>query len=256
MHRKKLKLAIISLTACEGCQVVILDLGRKFLDLLKKNYELAEMPLIEDKPDAPRYDVCIVEGTVITKQDKIRLQKARKKSKILIALGSCACLGGIPEIKNYTDKHQAVKYVYQNIKKIDNPEIRPLREFVKIDLELPGCPPTGSEILEALNQLSYGRIYQIAKRPVCYDCQLATTPDCFLQKNQLCLGPVSITGCKAVCPKNNYRCEGCRGLLLDKTNNNIKNILKLFKQRTSQKEIDLLFQKFGLKDDVELGSKI
>ncbi|PIP17174.1 MAG: hypothetical protein COX44_01365 [Candidatus Portnoybacteria bacterium CG23_combo_of_CG06-09_8_20_14_all_37_13] len=256
MKTTKQNLAIISLTACEGCQVVILDLGEKFLDLLKKNYELAEMSLIEDEPDKQKYDVCIIEGTAITKQDKERLLKARKKSKILIALGACACLGGIPEIKNYTDKYQAVKYVYQNIKKIDNPEIKPLREFVKIDLEIPGCPSTGSEILEALKQLSCGRIYKIPKRPVCYDCPLATTLDCFLQKNELCLGPVSITGCNAVCPRNNYRCEGCRGPLLDKSGNNIKNILKLFKQRAGQREIDLLFQKFGFQDDVKFESKI
>lgn len=254
--KSKLKLAIISLTACEGCQVSVLDLGRKFLDLLKKDFKLVEMSLIEDEPDIKKYDVCIIEGTAITKQDKERLLKARQKSKILIALGACACLGGIPEIKNYTDKYKAVKYVYQNIRKIDNPEIKPLREFVKIDLEIPGCPPTGPEILEALNQLSRGRIYEIPKRPVCYDCPLATTRDCFLQKNKLCLGPISITGCNAVCPKNNYRCEGCRGPLLDKNRDNIKNILKLFKQRASQREIDLLFQKFGLKDDVELESKI
>lgn len=256
MKTKKLKLAIISLTACEGCQAVILDLGKKFLDLLKTSYELVEMSLIEDKPDLKKYDVCIVEGSVITKQDKKRLLKARKKSKILIALGACACLGGIPEIKNYTDKLKAVKYVYQNIKKIDNPEIKPLKEYVKIELEIPGCPPTGSEILEALKQLTYARIYKIPKRPVCYDCSLATTPDCFLQKKQLCLGPISITGCDAICPKNNYRCEGCRGPLLDKSMNNIQNILTFFKQRAEPREIELLFQKFGLQDDVEIKNKI
>lgn len=253
---KKLKLAIISLTACEGCQTTILDLGQKFLDLLKTDYKLAEMSLIEDRPEAKKYDVCLVEGTVVTGQDKIRLQKARKKSKFLIALGACACLGGIPEIKNYTDKLKVVKYVYQNIKKIANPEIRPLKEYVKIDLEIPGCPPTAKEILESLKQMAYGRIYKFPQRPICFECPLATTKDCFLQKNQLCLGPVTVAGCEAICLKNNYRCEGCRGLLLDKSRNNIQNILKLFKQRAGQREIALLWQKFGLQDDAELKTKI
>ncbi|MFH1392382.1 MAG: hypothetical protein ABIG90_01715 [bacterium] len=256
MKSKKLKLAIIGLTACEGCQVVILDLGEKLLDLLKTNYKLAEMSLIEDEPDLKKYDVCIVEGSAITRQDKKRLLKARKKTKFLIALGACACLGGIPEIKNYNDKYQAVKYVYQDIKKIDNPEIKPLREYVKVDLEIPGCPPTGQEILEALKQLAYGRVYKIPQRPVCYDCPLAATQNCFLQKSQLCLGPIIISGCQAVCTKNNYRCEGCRGPLLDKSRNNIQNILKLFKKRANRREVDLLLQKFGLKDDVEIETKI
>jgi len=245
---KKQKLAIIGLTSCEGCQATILDLGQDFLDLLKKDFELVEMSLLEDEPDVRAYDVCIIEGTAITKQDLERLYKARNKSKILIALGACACLGGIPEIKNYKDKQKAVKYVYQNIKKIDNPEIKPLREYVKIDLELPGCPPTGKEILEALKQLAYGRVYKIPKRPVCFDCVLAGTAACFLQKKELCLGPITITGCNAICTKNNYRCEGCRGPLVSK--NNIKNILKLFKQRANKREIKLLLQKFGVEDDL------
>lgn len=250
MQSQKQKLAIIGLTACEGCQATILDLGQKFLDLLETDYKLVEMPLIEDEPDVAKYDVVIVEGSVITNQDKYRLKTVRKKSKILIALGACACLGGIPEIKNYTDKQKAVKYVYKNIKNISNPEIKPLCELVKVDLELPGCPPTGKEILEALKQLACNRIYKIPKRPVCYDCPLAMTKKCFLQKKELCLGPITQTGCDAVCTKSNYRCEGCRGPLLEQNKKNIKNILKLFKQRASTREIKLLLQKFGVEDDL------
>jgi coenzyme F420-reducing hydrogenase gamma subunit len=247
--RKRLKLAVISLTACEGCQATILDLGKKFLDLLKKDYELVEMPLIEDKPDVEKYDVVIVEGTAINKQDEKRLKRARKKSKILVALGACACLGGIPEIKNYIDKMKAVKYVYQRIKDIDNPEIKPLREIVKVDLEIPGCPPTKEEILEILKQIRLGKIPKIPQRPVCFECQLLGN-ECLLQKGELCLGPISLGGCNAICPSSNYRCEGCRGPILDKSRDNLKNLLKLFKERADKDEIKFLFQKFGLEDDV------
>lgn len=247
---KKLKLAIIGLTSCEGCQATILDLGNKFLNLLKTDFELAEMPLIEDKPDTAKYDIIMIEGTSITQGDINRLKSARKKSKTLIALGACACLGGIPEIKNYTDKQKAVKYVYKNIKKIDNPEIKPLKKLVKVDLEIPGCPPNGQEILEALKQLRYGRIYKAPQKPVCLDCPLSAAKNCFLKKNGLCLGPITITGCGSVCTKNNYRCEGCRGPLSPKNKAAIKNLLNLFKKRASSREIKLLLQKFGVEDDI------
>ena len=248
--QNKPTLAITSLTACEGCQAVVLDLGAKFLDLIKQDFELVEMSLLEDEPEPKEFDVCIVEGTAISESDKIRLKQVRGKSKILIGLGACACLGGIPEIKNYTDKHKAVKYVYENIKGIENPEIKPLREMVEIDLEIPGCPPTGKEILEALKQLSYGRIYKKSKRPVCFECNLTGTKNCFLKQKQLCLGPITIAGCNAICTKSNYRCEGCRGPLLDEHRENIKNILKLFKKRAKSREIKLLLQKFGVEDDL------
>lgn len=250
MKNKKLKLAIIGFTSCKGCQFVILDLGKQFFNLLKEDFELVEMSLYEDNLDKEQYDLTIVEGSIVTKKDQIKIKEVRAKTKILIALGACACLGGVPEIKNYRSKNKLLKKVYRNIKGIDNPKIKPIHEFVKIDFSIPGCPPNNQEILEFLKQIRMGKIPKIEKRPVCFDCSLATTSKCFLKKGQMCLGPITITGCAAICPENNYPCEGCRGPLLDEAKDNVKNILRLFKGREKQKDIELLLEKYGIRDDV------
>lgn len=257
MENKKPTLAIISLTCCEGCQQTILDLGEKFLTLLSK-VNLVEFSWTEDDPEPDKFDLAIVEGSVVAKRDLKRLKQVRKKAGTLIALGACACLGGIPEIKNYTDKYKAVKYVYKNIRGIDNIEIKPLKEYIKIDFEIPGCPADKDEIFEILNQLLMGRIPKIPLRPVCYECILRGN-DCFLLNNKMCLGPISLGGCKAVCPSNNYRCEGCRGPIdteYDKKTGklmlceNTLSLLKKLKKIASKKQIEMLLQKFGMKDNV------
>jgi len=247
---KKQNLAIISLTACEGCQAVILNLGQDFLNLLQTDYNLVEMPLIEDKPDKHEYDIVIVEGSPVTKQDIKRLKTARKKSKKLIALGACACLGGIPEIKNYTSKKKAIEYVYKNTRGIENPEIRPLDEIVKVDFKIPGCPPNEQEILSTLRQLANNIMPEIIAQPVCQQCPRQATPECFLAKNEICLGPMTLAGCGAICPQNNYRCEACRGPLPGKEKQ-IKKFLQAFDKKMSPKKLNDLLEKFGIKDDIK-----
>lgn len=256
-QKSKPSLAISSLTCCEGCQQTLLDLGLKLLDLLSL-VDLQEFAWTEDEPEPKNdFDLAIVEGSVINKKDLKRLKHIRKKSKKLIAIGACACLGGIPEIKNYHDKAKAIKYVYKNIKNIDNIEIKPLREYIKIDFEIPGCPPDKDEIFEILSQIISGRISAIAKRPVCYECALANN-DCFLLNKKICLGPISLGGCKAVCPSNNYRCEGCRGPIeIDQDKNkkiipseNTLNFLKKARKIAKTEEIQALLEKFGMKDDI------
>jgi len=257
MQNKKPTLAIVSLTCCEGCQQAILDLGERLLALLRK-VDLVEFSWTEDEPEPDKYDLAIIEGSVVCKRDLKRLKQVRKKAGILIALGACACLGGIPEIKNYSDKMKAVKYVYKNISNIDNIEIKPLKKYVNINFEIPGCPPDKNEIFEILNQVLAGRVPKIPLRPVCYECLLADN-DCFLLENKMCLGPISLGGCKAVCPSSNYRCEGCRGPIdakYDKKtgklipSENTLNLLKKLKKIASKQQIEMLLHKFGMKDDI------
>jgi len=144
---KKPKIAIVSLTACEGCQVALLDLGKSFFDFLKK-VELVDFALIEEQPfPLPRgkagknkIDIVFVEGNPITKQDLELLKKIRRLSKILVVLGNCAALGGIPEMKNYQGKEKTIRYIYKNLKNIVNPDIKEIDNFVKVDFTIPGCP--------------------------------------------------------------------------------------------------------------------
>lgn len=243
---KKPTIAIVSLTCCEGCQVAILDLGARFLEVAG-HVNIGDFAFLEDTPEAPIYDVVFVEGAPITEENIARLKNLRSRSKILVALGACASLGGIAEIKNYQDKFERLRYVYKNFENINNPDIKPLSFYVKVDLEIPGCPINKEEFLKITRSLIAGILPSLPQRPVCYDCQLKQNK-CLLQEGLPCLGPIMLAGCGAPCPSSAYPCDGCRGPM--KNINPDKLNKQLVAQNYSQEEIDLITQRFGLEDRV------
>lgn len=243
---KKPTIAITSLTCCEGCQVAILDLGGRFLEIAE-HVKIGDFALLEDTPDAPTYDIVFVEGAPITEENIERLKKLRAKSKVLIALGACAALGGIAEIKNYQDKNERMRYVYKNFEGINNPDIKPISHYVKVDFEIPGCPINKEEFLAVVKQVLAGIPPQIPRRPVCYECQLKQNK-CLLQDGEPCLGPIMLGGCGAPCPSSAYPCDGCRGPIPDANPDKLEK--QLLAQNYSQEEVDLILQRFGLIDKV------
>lgn len=244
--KRKLKVAILALTDCEGCLASIFNLGKRFLELFKK-MELADFKLFEDLPEPSQYDIAIIEGCPVTKKDLARLKEARKKSKILVALGTCAYLGGIAKIKNYYNKEKIIKYVYKRPRGIDNFKIRPLKDYVKVDLEIPGCPINGNEFFNLISELLKGKTPAIPKRPVCFECPLKNN-GCLLNKGKICLGPLILAGCEAPCPQSGFFCDGCRGPLKEKIG---LDILKIrLKEKFNQKEILPILERFGIKEYV------
>ena len=243
---KKPIVAIVSLTCCEGCQVSILDLGARFLQLTE-NLKIGDFAFLEESPDEQAYDVVFVEGSPITEDNIARLKDLRAKSRVLVALGACAALGGIAEIKNYQDKEERMRYVYKNFEGINNPDIKPLSHYVKVDLEIPGCPINKEEFLRIAKKLLAGVPVKIPQRPVCFECQIKQNP-CLLQKNQPCLGPIMLGGCGAVCPSNSYSCDGCRGPLKDVDPAKLNQ--QLVAQGFTQEEVKLILQRFGVEDKI------
>ena len=247
----KLKTAIISLTCCEGCQTAILDLGEKLLDITEK-LDLRYFRLASGTKKFPGpYDLAIVEGCPVTKDNYKKLKEIRKQSKILIALGSCAHLGGVAEIKNYGDKNEKIKYVYKNFEKIDNPDIKSIAQVVKIDGFIPGCPIDNREFYRFVMELANGKTPKIAQNPVCYECQLKEN-GCLLQKGKPCLGPITLGGCEAICPSNNFICEGCRGPL---EGTSIKKLQKIMNGKMNKKDLMKIAEIYGVKNEFEENEK-
>lgn len=252
--KKKKKIAIVSLTACEGCQIALLDLGKRFFKFLK-TIELVDFSLLEESPfPKGKIDIVFVEGNPITNEDLAVLMKVRKQAKILVAMGNCAALGGIPEMKNYQGKKDTIRHIYKNTKNIANPDIKEIDNFVKVDFTIPGCPITNEEFLKYVNilikDLPAGRqvkIPVIPLKPVCTECPHRGKPTCYLRKNVPCLGPIIYAGCDAVCTKNSFPCYGCRGFLP-----NIKpaGFLKSLEKMTSKEDIESNLEIFGLKDQL------
>lgn len=245
MPKNNKVISIISLTCCEGCQFAILDLGSRLVELLN-DFDLREFHLVMDNKAPKPLDIIIVEGTPITAENFQKLEEARKRAKVLVALGSCAHLGGFQQLKNYGDKIKHINYVYKFPKGLDNPEIKPISDFVKVDFVIPGCPITKEEFFRLMSDLRDDKIPHIPDRTVCWECQLKGN-ECLLQKGLPCYGPVILGGCDAVCPSHGFPCYACRGPVREP---NLASLREIFKQNGHEKDFEILMQEFGAADEV------
>lgn len=246
-HTIKPRVAFISLTSCEGCQFVMLDQGRRFFDWLKE-VEADDFRLISEKhkkTPADHYDFCFVEGNPVTPENIKLLEEMRRKSKCLIVVGNCAALGGVWELKNYQNKKRVLSKVYKKTK-LPNLDIREVDNFVTVDFTIPGCPISGDEFMEYVYQLIAGRIPQPLLNPVCFECR-KNGYECLLQKGEICLGPITLGGCQAVCLKSKQACWGCRGLVSDAA---LDNFLNYLKKNFPKENIDRILEVFGSRDSI------
>ena len=111
MKKAKPVVGIYSLTSCEGCQVSILNLEEKFLQLCEA-IDIRYFPLIKERDYKGRVDIAVVEGTVVRKEEIDTIVEIRKKAKYIIALGTCATYGGVASIRDFTDQAKTMKCVY------------------------------------------------------------------------------------------------------------------------------------------------
>lgn len=249
---KKPKIAIVSLTSCEGCQFALLDLGEKFLEAMDQ-VEMVDFRLLEDEGDAGEpIDIGFVEGNPMTAANKKTLMELRKRSKLLVVIGNCAAMGGIPEIRNYHEKQQTVKHVYKYIQGIETEEVQEVDNFVKVDFTFPGCPITGEEFLKYFpillaNVKGEGELPTIPDSPVCVECKKKGNR-CLLLDKKPCFGPMILGGCDAVCPTSRMGCQGCRGL---RPTGNVKAMKMTLKTMMTDEEFENTTEIYGLKDDIE-----
>ena len=243
---KKLRIGIAGLTSCEGCSFAILDMGMDFIEAID-HFDLGDFHLIMDeKNKGAKYDIMFIDGAPLTKENIKTLKELRRRSKYLVAMGACATNGVIPNFKNYIDKNKAVKYVYPKThKSVYNPNILPVKRFVKVDCSIQGCPIEAKDFVTVINSLREGMDPKLLENPVCYECQMNGNV-CLLQKGEPCLGPVIQGGCNAVCLNSKFSCKGCRGVIPGYDTKQLeKELLKIH----SRKEIESILQIFGIQED-------
>jgi F420-non-reducing hydrogenase small subunit len=179
-------------TICGGCEVTILDVGEPLLDILPK-LEIVHMPVLMDhkvfgqmgektQMEIPEADVGIISGGIRTEENKELAKEMRKKCKTLIAMGSCACYGGIPALANLSTVADLYEKVYRDSVTTESnglpkDELPPLtdrvyaiHEVVPVDVKLPGCPTTPELFVEAVTALLEGRKIEISGKSVCDEC--------------------------------------------------------------------------------------
>jgi sulfhydrogenase subunit delta len=246
---KKPKIGFYGITGCAGCLLEVVfqeDNVLKLFDYL----DISAFPLIKEKNIEDSFDVIFVEGTVVDNEDLEKIKKLREKTKILIALGSCAANGGVPSMKNFKDKDSVEKFVYKELlfhksAHLQNVNPSPLDAHVKVDFYIPQCPPNKKEVLTFILDFILGKTPRLPDKAVCYECTMQNNK-CLLLDGKECLGPITAAGCEALCPSNGITCYGCRGPLGDA---NIEQYISIAKdQGCDEQETRLRFETFaGLK---------
>jgi sulfhydrogenase subunit delta len=219
----KPKVGVFGLTGCGGCQLEILNLEDQLIDFISAVDIVHFTEAISEQSDT--YEVALIEGSVSTMHDVERLEHISKIAKVIIAVGACACTGGLNCLKNLYGTENAKELVYGDKKGwIDAIDTKPISEYVKVDYFARGCPPTRSEIVDIVSALIVGKVPEIPSYPVCVECKrLGNT--CLYEFGMSCLGPVARAGCNARCPSVKSACEACRGYVDDPNVNAQKELL-------------------------------
>lgn len=250
---QKIKLAIFDLTDCEGCEIQFAAL-RELEDFksIEKYFDISNWRLLSDAASESTFDVVIIEGSPVTKEEQKVLKKLREKSKYLIALGACAGIGGIPSILKEKDREKLTRYVYGTQYRSKAIDAKPLNFYVDVDYYIPGCPANPHEIKQVLTDLAYGKPLKPNYFSVCYECKAKDNNCLLINENKPCLGAITKGGCGAICPSNGLKCYGCWGLKRDANvpgmiislkkhgynKHQIKKIMDIFWEETEQ------FQKY------------
>jgi coenzyme F420-reducing hydrogenase gamma subunit len=212
---EKPKVAFFEFTCCEGCQLTVLSLGDKLLDLFKSvdivNFREASSYRGQD------YEIAFIEGSVSSSEDVERVKEIRRRAKICVALGACAHIAGVNAIKNFHNQMEIRKSVYGDKAWVfDSILAQPIDAVIKVDYIIPECPIDKKEFLRVTSSILNGAEPFIPDYPVCVECKMKANVCLYHKTNPIvCMGPVTRAGCGAACPSAGNACEGCRGLTSD-----------------------------------------
>ena len=183
----KPKLAFYWCAACGGCEESVVDLAEDILFVVD-NVDIIFWPVGMDfkRYDVEKYDdgaitVSLINGAIRSSEQQEMVHLLRKKSKVVIAYGACAQLGGIPGLANEFQKEEILKFVYEDTPSTINEEkvrpmlrykengrevilpelwnvVRPLDRVIDVDYYIPGCPPSSKLLKEAVLALLSGNL--------------------------------------------------------------------------------------------------
>lgn len=181
----KPKVAFYWCASCGGCEESVVDLAEGILGVVDA-VDIVFWPVamdfkrsdVEAMPDASIL-ASMINGAIRSSEQEEMVRLLRRKSRVVIAYGACAQLGGIPSLANQFDREQILKYVYEDSPSVQNsakvhPQVRTqedgrvatlpqlwqlvrtLDQVIPVDYYLPGCPPTAKLLQDALGALLSG----------------------------------------------------------------------------------------------------
>jgi sulfhydrogenase subunit delta len=207
-----LRVGVVKLTSCDGCQLTILNLEDQLLELATW-LEFVDFPEATSRriPDT-RFDVLFVEGSISTPHQAQHIVELRERADTLVSIGACATSGGIQALRNWADELDWRASVYPTPDVLATlPTATPISDHVPVDYELRGCPIAPGQLLELLTALRIGRRPQLPDEAVCAECKRRGRVCVLVAGGTPCLGPLTTTGCGALCPAFARGCYACFG---------------------------------------------
>jgi F420-non-reducing hydrogenase small subunit len=257
----KPKLALYWAASCGGCEIAVLAIDEKILEVAAA-FDIVLWPVAIDakvhdieKMADKSIDVCLFNGSIRNSEQEYMAQLMRRKSKILVAFGSCAHEGCIPGLANLSGREAIFDYVYHKSPSVDNPQgivpqpevqvaegmlhipvfydtVKTLDQTVDVDYYVPGCPPEAVVAGLGGAPLPPPGTVLGKETTVCDECTRTRTEkkitsfkrtwqmipnetECLLEQGLVCCGLATRAGCGALCPKVNSPCIGCHGANVD-----------------------------------------
>ena len=207
----KPRIAIHKFASCDGCQLAFLNLGPALLTLAERVeiVHFAEAGPVE--PEAP-VDIAFVEGSISTAHDSERIKRIRAGCTYLVSIGACATSGGIQALKNAADVAAWTQAIYPHPELIESlPRSDSVDRHVRVDFEVWGCPIGSDQIVSLITALLQGVPPSTSSDSVCMTCKQRGQSCILVTGQQPCMGPVTRTGCGALCPALGRACYGCFG---------------------------------------------
>jgi len=179
----KPKLATTSLAGCFGCHMSLLDIDQRLLKLVEL-VEFDRSPIDDLKRFTGRCALGLIEGGCANEDNVRVLQDFRSHCDVLISVGDCATMGGIPAMRNNIPLQECLQEAYVHGPSVYNPggklpndpeiplllnKVYPCHEVVKIDYHLPGCPPSADALWEVLVALLTDQPVELSYQLIKYD---------------------------------------------------------------------------------------
>jgi coenzyme F420-reducing hydrogenase gamma subunit len=209
MHKPSL--TVWKFASCGGCLPSVLDCEDE-LKAIAGTIDFVRFPEARCEVKPGSYDVSLVDGSIHTHLDRERIQAVRAQSNVLVSIGACATHDGIQALRKFAHVDEFINAVYASPSYIETlKNSTAISDHVKVDYELHGCPIDKFQLMGVLIALLHGQMPDIPSENVCSDCNRAGLKCVMVSRRQACLGPVTHTGCRALCPKLNRPCFGCIG---------------------------------------------
>lgn len=155
MPKKKKRVGVFSLTCDEGCSIYLTEIFNKKLFEWLEKIELVYFLSIKDKVEFKNLDIALVEGVITSRKDKEEIEKIRKKCKILIAMGTCA-ITSLPSGQRNNFNNKQKEEIKDHLEKYNFlPKALALKEAVKVDDEIIGCPIDEEKFIEVFEKYLY-----------------------------------------------------------------------------------------------------